>query len=344
MLFRSSMTQRHIPHETAPQAAIHTCWPAAADLWEDNLAPAEAEFAAFLKRLTKPGRDGHSLPVAVYAATARAEANARRALGPHARVVRAVYGDVWARDTGPVFVIEKGKLKAIRFKFNGWGGKYDFPEDQRIGQAIARQAGAEIVPVDLTAEGGALEFDGQGTAITTRQCLLNANRNPGKSEQAVEDILKEALGLSKVIWLDEGLVGDHTDGHVDNIARFVRPGVVACQSPAGDDDPNAKVLTEIARQLEKARDAHGRKLKVMRIPSPGRVEIDGEPAAASHMNWVIGRRTIVMPVYNEHGRAAASALTKAFKDYSVEISAANAILTGGGAFHCVTCNQPAPAG
>lgn len=335
------MTQRHIPHETALQSAIHTCWPAAADLWEDNLAPAEAEFAAFLKRLTKPGRDGSRLAITVYAATARAEANARRALGSHARVVRSPYGDVWARDTGPVFAVQDGALKAVRFKFNGWGGKYDFPADKLIGEEIAIEAGADIVPVDLTGEGGALEFDGAGTVITTRQCLLNTNRNPGKSERAVEDILKQALGVSKVIWLDEGLVGDHTDGHVDNIARFVRPGVVACQAPTGKDDPNAKVLSEITRQLEKARDAQGRKLQVVRLPSPGRVELDGEPAAASHMNWVIGRRTIVMPVYNEHGRAAASALGKAFKEYSVEISAANAILTGGGAFHCVTCNQPA---
>ena len=334
------MIERHIPHETAPQAAIHTCWPAATELWQDDLPGCEAEFAAFLNKLARPGPDGRGLPIVIYAATARAEASARRAL-PHARIVRSAYGDVWARDTGPVFALEGGQLKAIRFRFNGWGGKYDFPDDQTIGQHIAREAGAATIPVDLVGEGGALEFDGQGTVITTRQCLLNANRNPGRSEQAVEDILKEALGVKRVIWLDEGLVGDHTDGHVDNIARFVRPGVVACQSPSGQDDPNAKVLTAIARQLEKARDGQGRKLSVVRIPSPGRVEIDGEPAAASHMNWVIGRRTVVMPAYNEHARAAASALSKAFAGYSVETSPANAILTGGGAFHCVTCNQPA---
>lgn len=335
-----AMTQRHIPHETAPQRAIHTCWPAATDLWEDDLPESEAEFAAFLKQLARPGPDGHGVPIVVYAATARAEANARRAL-PKAKIVRADYGDVWARDTGPVFALDDGALKAIRFRFNGWGGKYDFPADQGIGEAIAREAGAEEVRVDLVGEGGALEFDGAGTVITTRQCLLNSNRNPGKSEQGVEDILKEALGVRKVIWIDEGLVGDHTDGHVDNIARFIRPGVVACQSPSGADDPNAKVLTEIARQLEKARDGNGTPLQVVRIPSPGRVEMDGEPAAASHMNWVIGRGSVVMPVYNEQGRKAQEVLARAFRGRRVETASANAILTGGGAFHCVTCNEPA---
>lgn len=334
------MTQRHIPHETAPQRAIHTCWPAATDLWEDDLPGSEAEFAAFLKLLARPGPDGSGVNIVVYAASARAEANARRAL-PRAIVVRADYGDVWARDTGPVFAWQDGRLQAIRFKFNGWGGKYEFPADQTIGAAIAREAGAPEIRVDLVAEGGALEFDGAGTVLTTRQCLLNSNRNPGKSEQAVEDVLKDALGLKKVIWIDEGLTGDHTDGHVDNIARFIGPGVVACQSPNGDDDPNAKVLTEIARQLEKARDASGTRLQVVRIPSPGRVEIDGEPAAASHMNWVIGRAGVVMPVYNGQGRKAKEALARAFRGRRVDIAAANAILTGGGAFHCVTCNEPA---
>ncbi|WP_375282968.1 agmatine deiminase family protein [Marinicauda pacifica] len=337
-----TMTQRFIPHETAPQASIHTCWPAAEDLWEEDLSPAEEEFAGFLTALAEPGRDARRTPLVIYAATARAEANARRALGARARVVRAEYGDVWARDTGPVFALEDGALKAVRFRFNGWGGKYQFAADHTIGGEIARQAGAEEDRFDLVVEGGALEFDGAGSVVTTRQCLLNTNRNPGKSEQQVADTLKDALGVSNIIWLDEGLVGDHTDGHVDNIARFIAPGIVACQSPTGADDPNARVLGEIARQLETARDAKGRKLQVVRLPSPGLVEMEGEAVAASHMNWVVGRANVVMPAYNEHARDAARVLARAFRDHTVAARPANAILTGGGAFHCVTCNVPAP--
>lgn len=330
-----------IPHETELQSAIHTCWPAAEGLWEDDLVPAQGEFAQFLWSLAEPGPDGRGTPLIVYAASDSAERSARRALARRAKVVRAHYGDVWLRDTGPVFGVEDSRLIAIRFEFNGWGGKYDLAGDRTIGRDVVRQTDAEERRVDLVCEGGALEFDGEHTVITTRQCLLNANRNPGLSEDAVEDRLKEGLGLDKVIWLDEGLAGDHTDGHVDNIARFIRPGLVACQAPSGKDDPNSEVLDAIARQLEAATDAKGRRLEVLRIPSPGRVEDeDGAPVAASHMNWVVGAGRIIVPSYNESGEAAALALDAAFEGRRVATSPANHILTGGGAFHCVTCNQP----
>ena len=197
---------------------------------------------------------------------------------------------------------------------------------------------------DFICEGGALEFDGQGSVITTRQCVLNANRNPRLTEREVEERLAVLFGVRKVIWLDEGLIGDHTDGHVDNIARFAAPGVVVCQEGAGPDDPNAAIHADIARTLERATDAAGRRLTVIRIPSPGFVEsVHGGPAAASHMNWVVGPRHVVLPVYNNRGRSAARALQRAFPDRIVEIASSNAILTGGGSFHCVTCNQPAGA-
>ena len=230
---------------------------------------------------------------------------------------------------------------AVRFRFNGWGGKYELPGDDTVGGVIATLAGAREERVDLVAEGGALEFDGEGTLITTRQCLLNRNRNPGLGEAAVEARLKAALGVEKVLWVDEGLVADHTDGHIDNIVRFARPGVVVCQSPRGDDDPQGAVLEAIARQLSGMTDARGRRLQVRRIPSPGRVELgDGEVVPASHMNWVIGPRNIVVPVYGAEGGAAAiTALRRIFPDREVVGASARAILTGGGAFHCVTCHQ-----
>lgn len=327
---------RHIPHETAAQAAIHTCWPADADLWEENLEPARAEFAAFCALMAQGGQ-----PLVIHAATAEAETSARAAMGDGVKILRNPYGDVWARDTGPVFAVEGSKLLAIRFRFNGWGGKYALDGDQQIGLAIAAAAGAQLREVDLVCEGGALEFDGEGSVITTRQCLLNANRNPSLSETQVEDRLKEALGLEKVIWLDEGLIGDHTDGHVDNIARFIAPGIVACQEASGRDDPNAKIYEAIARQLESATDAKGRKLKIVRVPSPGLVaDEEGEPKAASHMNWVIGPKNVVVPAYNGQAEAAVTALKPYFAGRALAASPSLHILSGGGAFHCVTCNQP----
>ena len=331
-----------IPHETATQAALHTCWPAAAALWEADLAPARAEFARFLTLTAAAGADGRALPLIIYAATDDAEVDARQRLGRLARVVRAPYGDVWARDTGPVFVRNGAALCAVRFRFNGWGGKYQLKGDQTIGAMIAAQAEAPVTTSDLICEGGALEFDGEGAVITTRQCLLNPNRNPRWSERDVEAELERLFGVKTVIWLDEGLIGDHTDGHVDNIARFAAPGLVVCQTAARPDDPNAKLYAEIARALSAAKDAKGRRLEVIEIPAPGRVEThDGAPAATSHLNWVIGPRHVVMPAYNTNVRDAVRALQPAFSGRTVVASDANHILTGGGAFHCVTCHQPA---
>ncbi|KAA5805250.1 agmatine deiminase family protein [Alkalicaulis satelles] len=334
------MTALRVPHEFEPQRAIHTLWPAAEDLWEDDLEPARAEFARFLTLAAAPGADGAAPDIIIYAATPDAAADVRARM-PSARIIEAAYGDVWARDTGPVFVTGPGGLQAVRMTFNGWGGKYDLPGDASIGADIARTAGAREVTSRLVCEGGALEFDGAGSVITTRQCVLNSNRNPGWTEAQVEAELARLFGVTNVIWIDEGLAGDHTDGHVDNIARFLRPGVVACQAPTGGDDPNTDVLDAIARQLDSARDAGGRPLKVVRIPSPGFVEhIEGGPAAASHMNWIAGPRQLVVPVYNEHGAAAVRALQAACPERAIAASASNAILTGGGSFHCVTCNEP----
>jgi agmatine deiminase len=325
-----------IPHETAAQSVIHTCWPSHGELWEDNLDPARAEFASFVSHLVRGGQ-----AVTVHAASEETARDARARLGDTVTIVRNPYGDVWVRDTGPVFAVSGGTLTAVRFRFNGWGGKYALDGDQQIGLAVASLAGAALKEIDLVCEGGALEFDGEGTLITTRQCLLNANRNPGLSEAQVEGRLKEALGIHTVIWLDEGLIGDHTDGHVDNIARFLAPGIVACQSASGSDDPNATIFEDIARQLGAARDAKGRRLKLVRLPSPGLVAgEEGEPKAASHMNWVIGPKNVVVPAYNGRVDGVLTALKPYFEGRALAASPALHILSGGGAFHCVTCNQP----
>lgn len=335
------MTQRTVPHELAIQTAIHTLWPAAHDLWEDDIHQARAEFAAFLSLLGEADAQGRCVPITVYADGDEAAQSAREMLNDHPEIVSGHYGDVWARDTGPVFTKTPAGLKAMRFGFNGWGGKYQLEGDQDIGDTIARQAGVPVETIDLICEGGALEFDGEGSCLTTRQCVLNSNRNPGLTETRFEDVMAEHFGITKIIWLDEGLVGDHTDGHIDNIARFAGPGVVVCQRATEKNDPNLTVLKEISRQLESAKDARGRNLVVHEIPSPGLYEIDRAPAAASHMNWVIGCRNVVMPAYNTQAKDAARILQDVFADRRVVTSPARHILTGGGAFHCVTCHQPA---
>jgi agmatine deiminase len=192
-------------------------------------------------------------------------------------------------------------------------------------------------------EGGAIEHDGFGTVLTTRQCLLNANRNAGWDEAAAEQALKASLGARKVLWLQDGLLNDHTDGHVDNLARFVAPGVVACPVAFGRNDANARVYDETARMLSSMTDARGAPLQVMRIASPGFIDDgEGRPAPASHMNFIIANTAVVAPIYEERaGAYALDALASLFPERQVIGLPSRAILTGGGSFHCITQQEPA---
>jgi agmatine deiminase len=268
-----------------------------------------------------------------------AEATAKLALGQSAEVIPGAFGDIWFRDTGPIFTAD---ARALGFRFNGWGGKYQLPHDEEVAARIALIAGAEFKLHDFILEGGAIEMDGEGALLTTRQCLLNPNRNPHWTEEGAEVALRRALGVEKILWLDEGLANDHTDGHIDNLARFVAPGRVVCQAPATRDDPNHDVLEEIALSLAAMRDAQGRRLEVIRIPSPGAVEDeDGEIVPASHMNFFIGNTTVVVPVYSGTGDDAVNALAPLFPGRKVIGLSSDAILAGGGSFHCITQQEPA---
>jgi agmatine deiminase len=324
-----------IPPEWAPHKAIWTAWPSAADLWGDDLEPARAEVAAMVRALADGGKGDH---VRLLAFGREAEASAKLALQRSAEIVPAAFGDIWLRDTGPIFTRDG----ALAFQFNGWGGKYVLPHDTEVAEEIARTAGTVLSRHDFVLEGGAVEMDGEGTLLTTRQCMLNPNRNPNWNEEQAEFALKAALSVEKVLWLDEGLGNDHTDGHIDNLARFVAPGRVICQAPYGDDDPNADVLDEIALTLAAMKDARGRKLEVVSIASPGLiVDEDGDAVPASHMNFLIGNSTIVVPVYSGSGADAVNALRALFPNHRVIGLSSNAILTGGGSFHCITQQEPA---
>lgn len=325
-----------IPPEWAPHKAIWTAWPSAADLWGEDLEPARMEVAAMIRALHDGGKGDR---VRVLAHGREAEASAKLAVGMSAEIVPGGFGDIWFRDTGPIFTRDGD---AVGFRFNGWGGKYQLPHDGEVADQVARAAGVALKRHDFILEGGAIEMDGEGALLTTRQCLLNPNRNEGWNEREAEDNLRRALGVEKVLWLDEGLANDHTDGHIDNLARFVAPGRVVCQSAWGKGDPNADVLEEIALSLAAMTDARGRKLEVVRIPSPGLVvDEDGDAVPASHMNFLIGNSTVVVPIYSGSGDDAVNALAPLFPRRKVVGLSSHAILTGGGSFHCITQQEPA---
>jgi agmatine deiminase len=273
------------------------------------------------------------------------EDSAREALGADAELVRARYGDIWLRDTGPIFARSSQGAASLRFKSNGWGGRFELPDDATVANDIAQLAGVPVTSFDFVLEGGAVEQDGEGTILTTRQTLLNENRN-GWSERQAESALRDAFGARKIIWIDEGLKNDHTDGHIDNLARFIAPGRVVCQSPSGADDPNAEALGAIAKVLQASTDAKGGKLDVVRIPGPGAVRAaSGEIIPASHMNFVIANGVVVVPVYGTPSALAAlQALQDVFPDRKVIGLPSHGLLgsgnAGGGSFHCITREEP----
>jgi agmatine deiminase len=331
----------HVPAEWSPHRAMWLGFPSHGELWQEDLASAQTEVAALARALAGPGGERVRLMVC----GDEAMLAARAALdGVHGvEFVQAQFGDIWLRDTGPIFLSGEPDARAAGFQFNGWGGKYILDDDDLVASQIAAAAGVPLSPHPFVLEGGALDHDGFGAAITTRQCLLNPNRNPGWTETAAEAALGKALGAERVLWLDQGMLNDHTDGHVDNLARFVAPGVVACPVAYGRDDPNAGVYDDIAHALALMTGPRGAPLQVARIASPGRIEDeDGAIIPASHMNFIIANTAVIAPIYNEAaGGLALDALRALFPERAVIGLSARAILTGGGSFHCITQQEPA---
>ncbi len=334
------------PAEWDAHSAVWSAWPSDGNLWLEDLEPARSEVGALFKAIAdvdpatgKPC--GEALKILACGDEAVAAAKAALA-GTGAEVFPATFGDIWLRDTAPIFVRNGSKVEAACFRFNGWGGKYVLEGDDGVAAFVAAYAGLTANLNNWVLEGGSIDVDGLGTALTTRQCLLNTNRNPTLTQTDIEARLKSGLGIEKLIWLGDGLLNDHTDGHIDNIARFIAPGVVACMEPSGADDPNCDSLNAIIADLKVATDVTGRKLDVRTIPSPGLVPDDkGEPIPASYMNFYIANTTVVVPVYGTpYDAAAGAAIARLFPGRKVVGLRANHILTGGGSFHCITQQQP----
>ena len=329
-----------VPAEWSPHRAMWVGWPSHADLWEDNLAPAQAEVEALVRALAGPGRERVKLLVGHPEALEDARARFREVEG--VEVLAGLFGDIWLRDTGPIF--REGSASAAAFRFNGWGGKYELEHDDTVARQIGEASRVPLETHDFILEGGALDHDGSGTILTTRQCLLNRNRNPGWTEAEAEARLGEALGARKVLWLGDGLLNDHTDGHVDNLARFVAPGVVACPVAWGRGDPNDEVFATVARALSEMTDAEGRPIRILPLPSPGFVgDEDERPVPASHMNFLIANGAVIVPTYGDEtaARLVCEGLATVFADREIIPLPSIAILSGGGSFHCISQQEPA---
>ncbi len=323
----------HQPAEWDKHSAVWSAWPSHGDLWQDNLQPARDQVKALFHAIADSGK-GEQLNILVHGDDAQRSADIALE-GTNHKLYRIPFGDIWLRDTAPIFIREGMSIKAASFDFNGWGSKYVLPYDVDVSLAVARASGASMLKHDWVLEGGSIDVDGAGRALTTRQCLLNKNRNAKLTQMEIEIRLEAQLGITQLIWLGDGLANDHTDGHIDNIARFVAPGHAIVPEARAQDDPNKEVYIMARKSLE----AGG--LNVSVVPSVGRYAPEGEVIPASYMNFYISNSRVIVPTYeSKWDDAAVAAIAALFPSRETVGLPASAILTGGGSFHCITQQVP----
>ena len=326
------MTLR-MPAEWAPHEAVWIGFPHLDDEWAGQIDAARADVAAFASAVHDGGR-GEEVRLVVN--DERQADIAAKLVAAGVRILVQPLGDIWLRDTGPIIAGTATSRRARNFEFNWWGEKFVMPGDQEVGAALAAGSGLQVDDQDWVLEGGGIDVDGTGLCVTTEECLLNTNRNPTLTREDIAVRLHQSLGIDRLLWLGDGLVGDHTDGHVDNLARFVGEGRLALPVAAGADDPNAHIYADA-----RARAAAFGGVEIVDLPSPGRVEIDGEMAAASYMNFYIGNTTVVVPTYGvANDQAAVDALAALFPGRRAVGVPARGIIAGGGSFHCSSQQLP----
>ncbi len=330
-----AMPAEHAPHERTLMA-----WPARTELWEQHLEQAKADYAEIANAIAA------FEPVLMVADPSQG-AEARAACGEGVEVAEIAIDDSWMRDSGPVFVLDgAGGRAGVDFAFNAWGEKFlPYDKDAQVPEALASHLGVRRYQAPFILEGGSFFVDGEGTLLTTEQCLLNPNRNPSMTREEIEDGLRSFLGVDTVIWLPHGLVEDRdTDGHIDGLAQYVRPGVVMLAVAAGDEDPNAPRFAEDRVTLADARDARGRALEVLDGPVNSWADIDGVgPVVIPYMNHYLANGAVIVPVGDiPEDDPALELLAKAYPDREVVGVPGALISFGGGGPHCIT--QQVPAG
>nr|WP_315457913.1 agmatine deiminase family protein [uncultured Sphingorhabdus sp.] len=321
-----------MPAEWAPHERVWIGFPSSAEYWGAPLTRAQQQIASFANAVYAAGRGEE---VHLIAGNAEAAGIAKDMVDAGVHIETRKIGDIWLRDTGCIIVKDSTRRIARNFGFNGWGDRFDYPGDKTIGADLALAVGLEIKNCDWVLEGGSIDVDGEGLAATTMDCLLNPNRNPGLNKEAIETRLRDDLGIERLLWLGDGLANDHTDGHIDNLARFVGPNHLLIPQGSGPDDPNVAVFRDARMRAE----AFGCRVTLM--PSVGLFEQDDEAVPASYMNFYIGNAAVVVPVYGcKNDETAIETLSGLFPDREVVGISADAVLTGGGSFHCSSQQVP----
>ncbi len=347
-----------MPGEFEPHDRVFMIWPERPDNWRNGAKPAQEAFTNVAKAIAK-----HT-PVTILANNTQ-YANCRARVPSDIQVVEISSDDSWVRDCGPTFVInDKGDIRGVDWTFNAWGGLYDglyFPwaNDDAMAQKICELEGVDSYRTEgFVLEGGSIHVDGEGTVIVTEMCLLSPGRNPDKSKEEIEDMLKEYLNVEKVIWVKDGIDPYETNGHIDDVACFVRPGEVACIWTDDKENPFYEQAQAAYKTLSESVDAKGRKLKVHKLclskepchlHGANTIDIvegtlpreEGEISIASYMNFLITNNAIILPQYGDENDALAVEQVQAmFPDYVIEPVRTEEVAFGGGNIHCITQQMP----
>ncbi|HTB30233.1 MAG TPA: agmatine deiminase [Steroidobacteraceae bacterium] len=351
-----------MPAEFERHAGCWMLWPERTDNWRAGAKPAQAAFTAVAQAIAA------SEPVTVGVSAGQFQ-NARARLPPKVRVVEVTSNDSWMRDCGPTFVIDgRGRRRGVDWTFNAWGGLggglyFPWDRDDEVAQKVLEIEGDDRYRTPFVLEGGAIHVDGQGTCLTTEECLLNPNRNPDLGRADIEEVLRRYLGVSTVIWLGAGVYLDETGGHIDELACFTSPGHVVLTWTDDRKDPQYEISMDAYQRLKSARDARGRALTIHKIHQPGPLFMTAEEAAgvdqregsrprragdrmpASYINFYVANRHVVMPLYDKRwDRAAMRTLRRLFPTRQVVGIETREVLLGGGNIHCITQQVPRKAG
>ncbi len=333
-----------MPAEWQPHQCTWISWPHNRESWPGKFEPVEPVMARFVGVLSQ------SEPVRINVLDARHEEHVRKHLEGHADPGNVRFhlfptNDAWCRDHGAIFVTSDSRtdpLLALDFRFNAWGGKYPpFDLDNAIPPQMATALAVPCHPVDMVLEGGSIEVNGAGALLTTEQCLLHPNRNPSMTRETIETALRDNLGVRQVLWLGEGIVGDDTDGHIDDLTRFVAEDTVVTVVESNRDDDNYRALAENRQRLAELRLADGRRLNVLEMQMPQPVEYRGDRLPASYANFYIGNRVVLMPAFNDPAdEPARRVLSRCFPGRDVVGIDCTDLVLGLGTFHCLTQQVP----
>jgi len=320
------------PAEWEPHEAVWIGFPGDPKEWPVALEEAQREVAAFANAVIDGGAGEQVLLVC------RSQTDAVIAKGlveASVTVESHPFGDVWLRDTGPIITTDQQTRMANLFRFNGWGDKFNMPGDQDIGARLSKFMGLQTSMHDWVLEGGAIDGDGSDWVMTTEQCVLNSNRNSAMDRRRFEQSMGKLIGRKNVCWLGDGLVNDHTDGHVDNLARFVGAGRVAIPKSDQKDDPNREIYEDAASRAQQ------QGLRVVRLKSVGKYLLDKDVVPASYMNFYIGNKVVAVPQYEaSNDSRILEEIGELFPDRKVIGLSSKALLRGGGSFHCISQQIP----